>query len=55
MADGMRVAAAVAVIAAVISYLALAPRRGATAAAPEPAEAPEVAADGPAPVPAYSD
>src|SRR6201996_473126 len=55
MADGMRVAAAVAVIAAVISYLALAPRRGATAAAPDPAEAPEVAADGPAPVPAYSD
>src|ERR1700759_3668199 len=43
VADGMRVAAAVAVIAAVISSLALAPRRGATAAAPDPAEAPEVA------------
>src|ERR1700759_57350 len=43
MADGMRVAAAGAGVSAIASRFALAPRRGATAAAPDPAEAPEVA------------
>jgi hypothetical protein len=55
MADGMRVAAIVAVVAAAISYLALSPRRRATARPAAPAAPAPVAADGPAPVPAYSD
>jgi hypothetical protein len=46
MADGMRVAAAVAIVAAVASYFALAARCRATVPAPDPTE--------PAPVPSYS-
>jgi EmrB/QacA subfamily drug resistance transporter len=60
MADGMRVAAVVAVVSAIASYFALAARRPAAApataapvAAAEPAEVAEVA--GPAPVPACAD
>jgi EmrB/QacA subfamily drug resistance transporter len=58
MADGMRVAAAVAVVAAVISFFALAARRPRPAASAElarPADRPEPAAEVPLPVPAGTD
>ncbi len=57
MADGMRVAAAVAIIAAIASFFALATGRPRRSAAPAPAAGPvtEAAADGPVPVPAVID
>jgi EmrB/QacA subfamily drug resistance transporter len=55
MADGMRVAAAVAVVSAVASFFALSARRPRPAVAPAPAERAEVTAEGPAPVPACAD
>ncbi|HEY2241806.1 MAG TPA: MFS transporter [Streptosporangiaceae bacterium] len=57
MADGMRVAAAVAIMAAIASFFALAtgrPRRSAVAA-PAAGPAAAAAADGPVPVPAVTD
>jgi hypothetical protein len=57
MADGMRVAAAVAIVAALASFFALAtgrPRRSA-ATAPAAGPAAETATDGPVPVPAVTD
>ena len=64
MADGMRVAAAVAMVSAVAAFFALARRRPRRAAAPAPAERADVIApaeraaapaQGPAPVPARAD
>jgi EmrB/QacA subfamily drug resistance transporter len=57
MADGMRVAAVVAMVAAVASFFALASRRPhrSAAAAPAPAPAAETDGDGPVPVPAVAD
>ena len=57
MADGMRVAAVVAMVSAVASFFALATRRPRRSAAPAPARCPvaEAPADGPLPVPAVTD
>jgi EmrB/QacA subfamily drug resistance transporter len=57
MADGMRVAAAVAIVAAIASFFALATRRPRRSAVPAPAPGPaaETAAGGPVPVPAVTD
>ncbi len=58
MADGMRVAAAVAVVSAIASWFALTPRRRAAGTEPATETEPTVdiePADGPAPVPACAD